>query len=65
MSNDQRNPGILLGRPDSIIVVADAIPWPAAVQRQLDHVLGVLGAPRAQLPTTGQHNNDTSQGAET
>jgi len=60
MSNDQRHHGVLLGRPDGVIVLADAIPWPTEVQRQLDHVLDTLGAPRTQ-PHAEQHNTPTGR----
>jgi hypothetical protein len=60
VNSTQPSHGVLLGRADGVIVLADAIPWPTEVQQQLNDVLDALGAPRTQLRATD--SRDTQAG---
>lgn len=46
-------PGVVLTRPDGVILVLDAIPVSAQEQRDLDAVLDALGVPRRPSADTG------------
>lgn len=57
--------GVLIVRDDGVIVVPNAIPWPAVLAATVEHLLGNLGAPRDREQNIKPSDNNTGQEAET